>query len=203
LVNARIFLEGGGDSKELQSRCRAGFRKLLESTGFAGRMPALVACGGRTAAFRDFGTQHAKAEPGSFVGLLVDSEDPVDDAEQPWKHLMERDGKAVKPNDAQDEQVFLMTTCMETWIVCDRATLKGHYGASLQDSAFPPLIDLEKRGRAEVQKALERATRNCTNAYAKGQRSFEILGTLDPDALAGHLPSFARMRRILRDKLRS
>ena len=40
-----IYLEGGGESKELHSRCREGFRKLLEKNGFKGNMPRLVACG--------------------------------------------------------------------------------------------------------------------------------------------------------------
>lgn len=59
------------------------------------------------------------------------------------------------------------------------------------------------RARGEVQKALERATQNCSNPYGKGRRSFEILGKLDPDSLEQHLPSFARMRRILTAKLGS
>ena len=36
LVSASIYLEGGGDSKELHIRCREGFRKLLENCGFQG-----------------------------------------------------------------------------------------------------------------------------------------------------------------------
>ena len=36
---------------------------------------------------------------------------------------------------------------------------------------------------------------------AKGKRSFEVLGELDPEALKPHLPSFARMVRILNENL--
>jgi len=43
--------------------------------------------------------------------------------------------------------------------------------------------------------------RNCTNAYRKGDRSFEILGKLSPTALEKHLPSFKRARRILDERL--
>lgn len=69
---------------------------------------------------------------------------------------------------------------------------------------------LRSRCREGFRKLLERcgldtrkfrATRNCKNAYAKGKRSFEILGKLDPDVLAKHLPSFSRVRRILKEKL--
>ena len=42
---------------------------------------------------------------------------------------------------------------------------------------------------------------NCSNAYAKGKRFFEVLGKLDPATLAQHLPSFVRLQRILRSKL--
>lgn len=37
MTDAKLFVEGGGDSKELQARCREGFKKLLENSGFAGR----------------------------------------------------------------------------------------------------------------------------------------------------------------------
>lgn len=66
---------------------------------------------------------------------------------------------------------------------------------------MPPLTDLEERRRDDVQNRLVHATRNCSNAYAKGKRSFEVLEKLDPTTLAQQLPSFARVRRILNDKL--
>ena len=75
LVKAHIYLEGGG-GKDLNARCREGFRKLLESCGFAKRMPKLTACGSRNSAYDDFKTAHAHASGGDYVALLVDSEDP-------------------------------------------------------------------------------------------------------------------------------
>lgn len=70
-----------------------------------------------------------------------------------------------------------------TRIVADRRTLRTHYGAKLQISALPSLEKLESRHRHEIQEQLKHATRNCTNAYAKGQRSFKVLGELSPAAL--------------------
>jgi hypothetical protein len=90
-----------------------------------------------------------------------------------------------------------MTTCMETLIVADRETLAKHYGAGLQKSALPALNNLEGRTRDAIQGALGHATRKCSNAYTKGTRSFEVLALLDPTTLSQHLPSFARVRRIL------
>jgi hypothetical protein len=51
------------------------------------------------------------------------------------------------------------------------------------------------------QDRLAHATRNCTNAYAKGKRSFEVLAKLRPSTLAQYLLSFVRTRRILDQKL--
>ena len=200
MTKGTIFIEGGGDSKELHIRCREGFRKLLEQCGFVGRMPKLVACGGRSAAYGDFVCAHKKANPGSFIALLVDSEDRVADIEAPWTHLFNRD-RWKRPQDTKDEQVLLMTTCMETWIVSDRETLRDHYGNQLQESALPALVDLESRSRDAVQDALVHATRDCSNAYRKGKRSFAILGKLTPATLATHLPSFDRAKKLLYENL--
>jgi hypothetical protein len=63
------------------------------------------------------------------------------------------------------------------------------------------LQDLETRQRHTVQDQLVHATRQCSNAYIKGTRSFEILGKLAPGTLAQHLPSFVRVRRILMGRL--
>jgi hypothetical protein len=200
LVSAKIYIEGGGDSKELNARCRQGFRRLLQSAGFTGRMPRLVACGGRGAAFTDFSTAHANRCAGDYIALLVDSEDPVADTEQPWAHLKVRDNWD-KPAGAHDKQVLLMTTCMETWIVSDRQALQDHYANDLQENALPDLHDMESRARDAVQNALVHATRMCKNAYQKGKRSFEILALLDPRELRKHLPSFVRCVRVLEEKL--
>ena len=136
---------------------------------------------------------------GDYIAMLIDSEDPVIDLERSWDHLQRRD-KWDKPAAAVDEQVLFMTTCMETWIVADQATLKVHYGRKLQANALPSLNDLENQGRHDVQDRLVHATRLCSNAYAKGKRSFEVLCELNPSAL-NSLPSFARAIRILKQKL--
>ncbi|HUT47023.1 MAG TPA: DUF4276 family protein [Sedimentisphaerales bacterium] len=198
-MSARIYIEGGGDSKEHHVRCRQGFRQLLERCGFSGRMPRLVACGGRSAAYSDFKTAH-ESNKAEYVAMLIDSEEPVSDPEKTWDHLMTHDSWQ-KPEVASDEQVLFMTTCMETWIVTDRDTLRQHYGSSLQESVLPSLSALEQSNRQEVQEGLKRATRNCSNAYQKGKRSFEILGKLEPEALERRLLAFQRAKRILNEKL--
>lgn len=196
-----IYLEGGGDSKELHTRCREGFRKLLEKCGYKGTMPRLIACGGREAVFSDFKAAIRNRSPEDFIAMIIDSEDPLVDLEATWNHLLNRD-QWQKPQDASDEQVLFMTTCMETWIICDRETLSTHYGNHLQDSALPPLVSMESRDRRDIQDRLIRATRNCSNRYEKGKRSFEILSKIKPDVLKRYLPSFTRNLEILDEKLK-
>jgi len=199
-VSAHLYIEGA-ESKEDQIRCREGFRKLLEKSGFAGKMPRLSACGSRNSAFDDFKTAFANVKGGHFVAMLIDSEDPVTDADQTWAHLKNRDNWE-KPKGVDNRQVLFMTTCMESWIVADRETLKQHYGHKLQESALPPLTDnLERLGRSDVYEKLATATRECSNAYKKGKRSFVVLGELNVSVLESLLPSFARIKKILSERL--
>lgn len=164
------------------------------------RFPRLIASGSRNTAFSDFTTAHSTASAGVFVAMLIDSEDPVTDIDKPWHHLKTRDNWD-RPPGATDDQVLFMTTCMETWIVADRGALGRHYGARLQHTALPSTVNLEGRDRGVVHDSLVHATRNCKNFYKKGERSFVMVGELDPATLEALLPSFARMKRILARKL--
>lgn len=201
-MSAKIYVEGGGEDASSLSSCREGFRKLLEKAGLKERMPKIVACGGRQSAYKDFVRGH-RAQEADFVGLLVDSEEPMADTEKPWAHLESRPSDPMpRPMDATDEQAMVMATCMETWIVADRAALARVYkGGCLQEGALPPLFDLESRDRHAVQGALEHATRNCGNAYRKGKRSFRTLEEVEPDRIRPHLASFRRMETILEQRL--
>ena len=199
MVNAIIYLEGGGESKELHSRCREGFHKLLEKNGFKGKMPRLKACGSRNSAFNDFRIAHqSKTHP--FIALWIDSEDPVADIEKTWEHLEKRDGWE-KPEKSSNEQVLFMTTSMETLIATDRNALKECFKNNLQESALPPLNNLESKNRKELFDILKHATRNCPSQYEKGKKSFELLGLLDAKTLRQYLPSVERTWRILNNYL--
>ena len=204
-MSAHLYIEGGGNSKEEKIRCRQAFTSLLQKQGFSGRMPRLTACGGRGSAFDDFKTAHASAQTGHFVALLIDSEDPAAIPKDPrqqqtWQHLQQRDGWE-RPAGTSDEQVLLMTTCMETWIAADRSTLRKHYGAGLNENQLPATTNLETRHRHDVQERLERATAATSKPYRKGKRSFDLLAKLNPQALAPLLPSFQRAMTILASNL--
>ena len=204
-MSAYIYLEGGASgagSKYLNTRCQEAFHKLLDRMGFTGRKPRLVACGGRDAVYDRFVIQHSQNAVG-YVGMWIDSEEPITNATATWEHLQNVTTVSpwTQPAGTQDEQVLFMTTCMETWVVTDRAALNEHYGSELQETALPPLVNMESRGRHDIQNSLEHATRNCGNTYEKGKRSFEIFGKLSPAILEQHLPSFVRVKRILNTKL--
>ena len=121
--------------------------------GFKGRKPRLVACGSRGNVFDRFRVAHP-ARGDAYVAMWIDSEEPLNDAQKLWDHL-KRHGGWEKPAGAVDEQVLFMTTCMETWIVADRAALREHYGSSLQEKVLPPMDNLERRSRDDVQERLE------------------------------------------------
>lgn len=203
MTDAKIYVEGGGSSKELQSRCREGFRKLLDvSSKFSGRLPRIIACGSRNSAYSDFSTEFLLKKT-AYVALLVDSEDAVADTNKPWEHLKKRDGWSC-PVGATDDHVFLMTTCMETWIIADRAGLQKFFERHrpcLLKAGLPATENLEAKSRHSVQESLVTATKNCTSPYAKTARSFEALANVNPEVLRLLLPAFARMERLLDEKL--
>ena len=160
-------------------------------------MPKVFPSGGRDSVFRDFKNNIRNAGTGIFIAMLIDSEAPVANIELTWEHLQKQDDWQ-KPSAATDDQVFLMTTCMETWIVADREALRMCFGRNFNKNSLPSMHDLERRTPRDVLNSLRRAT---NNRYAKGEVSFDVIGKLNPDALERHLPSFCRMRRILNHRL--
>ncbi len=203
MVTAEIYAEGGGPPGRMTNiRCREGFTRLLENCGLDAGKFDVIACGGRGRgeAWNDFQDAHTDAPGRYYVALLIDSETPLENVSETWKHLENSDGWQ-KPTDAQDDQVLFMTRCMEAWIVADRATLREQFGQNLQTDDLPELNGLELLSPGNLKDRLERATQLCEDPYSKGRNSFEVLGKLDPDVLEQHLPSFGRARRILNDKL--
>jgi len=200
-VKVRLYIEGGGDRPSDKSKCREGFRKLLERAGFEGRMPSTSACGGRNAAYDSFKTALRTAtQNGEYPVLLVDSEAPVN--QPPWQHLQSPDGWE-QPAGTDDNQAQLLVQCMETWCVADRVALRRFFGDRLRENALPPPNGLEVRDKEAVQGALVNATHDCERqrGYKKGKRSFELLGQLDPAELKKYLPHFVRLCQMLDARL--
>lgn len=51
----KLYVEGGGDSKNLKIQCQEGFRTFLKNIGLK-ENPRIVACGGRNNAYERFRT---------------------------------------------------------------------------------------------------------------------------------------------------
>lgn len=152
----KLYVEGGGDSNELKSRCREGFREFVTKAGVKNR-PRIIACGSRNNAFEDYCTA---IENGEDAMLLVDSEAPVraTNVGKPWDHLKDRDGWQP-PAQAADADCHLMVQVMESWFVADRETLKkctqkGVYGKGAH--SFQILKEIDP---TTVQSASPRAKR--------------------------------------------
>ena len=194
-MSVLLYVEGGGNRAELKSQCRKGFHDLLTRAGFAGRLPRVVACGPRNAAFDRFETALGGAI--DYPVLLVDSEGQVASANQThnpsgaWRHLDSQDGWQ-RPKVAQDDQAQLMVACMETWLAADRSAVVSHF-PGLNRNALPSSVGLESRRKEDVSAALDSATSPSSKGrYDKSRDSFDLLGKVDPVELKRELPHFRR-----------
>ncbi len=219
-----ILVEGGGDGTA-DRECKYAFAKLIEKlfdkeTKFR---PTFIPCGGREQAYKRFKTYHSKKREGEYIAMLIDSEITIDNEKcgsadslvlNAWTHLQEVPLRELgmsampQPTGAQDDQVLFMTTCMETWIVADRDAISAYFHPKplhyINLSSLPSLTELETKDRHTIQKSLETATKDCSNAYKHGEkatRAYKCVGELNPDTLEQHLPNFKRVRSILKQKL--
>lgn len=177
-MKVTVYVEGGGDKRELKSKCRRGFRSFFSKAGLHGGLPKVVACGGRDQAYDRFCTAVAH-QPEDFNVLLVDSEGPVV-ATGPWVHLTQRDGWH-RPAGAGEDSAHLMVQVMESWFLADRDCLARYFGDGFRPSALPAeqraIEDISKEDLAQALQEAPRQSRK--RQYAKGRDSFALLGLLD------------------------
>lgn len=193
LVTVRVYVEGGGDrNKALDTQCRRGFSEFIRKAGLQGRMPRVVACGGRRMAFDRFCTAFENREPEEFVLLLVDSEE-VPLAGSPWGHVLQRAGDGwARPSGASDDSLHLMVQAMEAWFHADPDALATYFGKGFRSASLSRRSNIEEISKAELNRGLEQATRNTPKGrYSKGEHSFEILARIDPAKVSAASPSHA------------
>ena len=199
-MNVKVYAEGGGEAGELRARCRRAFSSFFEKATLAGRMPSVVACGSRKAAFDKFSTALKARNEDDFIVLLVDSEGPVAQGAGPWVHLRARDGW-VRPADATDENAHLMVQCMETWFLADRDNLADYFGRSFNPNALPARAEIEEVAKADLFGGLKNATRQSKKGeYGIGRHSFDILEQSDAAKILRASPHARRLIDTLRDK---
>ena len=216
-MSVTVYVEGGGDSAELKGQCRKGFRALLAKAGFGGRPHRVVACGSRNDAFRDFKIalrKRVERKDDEYPILLVDSEDPVADDNQPdanpsgaWRHLSGPPDHWTRPSGAKDDQAQLMVTTMETWLLADRQALIDYFfpamsGSAISASALLLDADLESYRKKKVVDTLRNTTQPSSKGrYHKGNHSFDLLGKIEPKELKSRLPHFRHFIKTLDARL--
>ena len=199
-MKLKVYVEGGGDGKSLRTRCRQGFSSFFAKADLAGRMPQVVACGGRDSAFDKFCTALRSRKAEEFIVLLVDSEDPVAQGSGPWLHLRTRD-RWTKPDEATDENAHLMVQCMEAWFLADRDGLAAYFGHGFNRNALPGGRDIEDVAKDDVLEGLKNATRQTKKGeYGKGRHSFDMLERIDPANVMAASPHASRLVQIMREK---
>ena len=195
-MSVKVYVEGGGDGRDLKVRCRQGFSTFFRKASLAGRMPRIIACGARDKTYRDFRTELAHAADNDFIVMLVDSEAPVAMGVGPWHHLKNWD----KPAGAADDNAHLMVQCMEAWFLADKDALAKYFGDGFNLNALPGRPDVENISKSNIKNGLKNATKQCKpkGEYHKGRHSFTILAELDPDKVIAASPHAARLVAVLK-----
>ncbi len=199
----RLFVEGGGNNNDaLRTECRQGFATLLRKAGFEGRMPKIIACGGRQNAYEQFCTAFSDGSDADVAMLLVDAEEQVT-VKSPWAHVKARQGDGwEKPTAATDDHLHLMVVCMESWFLADKDTLALFFGQNFRLESLPANPNVEQVSKADVYKGLENATKDTKKGvYGKSVHSFKILAFIDPTKVRSVAPSANRLLEHLGDVL--
>jgi len=180
----KIYLEGGGDrNKALAISLRTAMRTFLQKAGVK-RLPQIVACGGRTEAYKDF--RIALSQKTDAI-LLVDSEGPVDESSC-WAYLKKTVGWE-RPPGATEEQCQLMVQQMESWFLADTQALADFYGQNFHRKSLPTSQSPEAVDRDRLIKALKKASEKTRKGpYHKGNHQCEILERLDPNLVREKCP---------------
>ncbi len=197
----RIYVEGGGDQRSGKASVQEGFSKFLSSLKERARerhiLLYVVACGSRQSAFDAFDIalrQHRDA----FNVLLVDAEGPV--SQSPWKHLRDRDHWSIQG--IPDAHCHLMVHVMEAWAIADLETLRRFYGPGFNQKSIPGQEDVESIPKADLERALVRATRNTQKGeYHKIRHGPKILALADVSKVRNRARHCDRMFKTLSNKI--
>ncbi len=192
MVAVVIFVEGGGDGKHQQIRCREGFHKLLDPMMPRGQRPKINACGSRDEAYKSFKLACENPDAGTCYLLLVDAEEPVASGHGPWQHLSKRDPHWKCPAGVGDDSVHFMAVMTETWLVADPVALADYYGEHFKKGALPKADNLEEVSKKDVMDALESATKPTKKKRYAKSHGWELVGKVSPDAIRKRCKRFGK-----------
>jgi len=199
VVAIKLYIEGGSEGPLFDAWFREAWANFFKAAGLSGRMPRVIRGRGRKRTYDLFRTAVANRAPDTFSLLLVDSEEAVDPNHSEWQHLKHRDGWN-RPENAGDDDAFLMVQVMETWFLADRDALNRYFGQHFNENAFAQWPELESIPKTRVLDALKQATIRCKTRYTKGRVSFELLSALDPSKVERACPHAQRLLNRLRSR---
>lgn len=188
MVTIKIYIEGGGEGKDLDTRFREAWSKFFKAAGLSGQMPRPVRGKGRQNTFDLFCTALENNKGKDLPLLLVDSEGAVENKHTVWQHLKSQDNWD-KPAKGNDDHAYLMVQTMETWLLADLEALRSFFGTNFKPDKIPAWTNLESVSKQTILETLVKATAECgPRQYAKGKVSFEILGKINPEKVAANCP---------------
>jgi hypothetical protein len=199
----RIYVEGGGDQKEIKARFRTAFGNFLREIKNLSRKKRIkwdiIACGGN--ALDDFQIA-LKQHPDAFNVLLVDAEGPLQH-DNPWDHLRQRSEHPwQKPQETEDKNCHLMVEIMENWFLADRNALREYYRKDFQESALPASENIEGVPKKQVLDNLKKATRKTQKGeYHKTRHAPEILEKINPELVQAKAKYCRRLFTVLREHI--
>ncbi len=199
-MKLKIYVEGGGETKNLKTHCRKGFRSFFQQAGIENF--TVTACGSRQTAYKDFGIAVKTVDENTLPILLVDSEAPILDENfgKPWVHLKQRDNWD-RPNQSDESQAHLMVQCMEAWFMADKEALEKFYGKDFHENSLPKRQDIENIDKKDIFSSLKMAAKQTKKAnYDKGAHSFEILKNIAPQKVKDASPWAKRLFQYLENK---
>ena len=177
----RLYVEGGGDNTESKRLFRTGFSEFLSDLNAIARRRrirwSIIACGSREATWENY--RDALADhPDALIILLVDSEGPVQDGQEPYAYLRDHDRWSLEV--AENPRCHLMVQMMEAWFIADIDALRAFYGPEFHDRLLPRQTDVEQIAKNLLSSALDNATRHTKRGkYHKIQHASKLLAKID------------------------
>ena len=178
----RIYIEGGGDSKDTKSALRRGFGEFFDELRQKARGKGIrwniIACGARNQAYSGF-VNSMKNYPSAFSVLLVDSEGAMNFGDCKWTCLKMRDGW----NDcgATEDQCHLMVQTMEAWFLADAVSLSSYYGKHFKSNSIQGYQDVETISKDQIIPILNKAIKGTKKGtYHKIHHGAKLLTKIDP-----------------------
>jgi len=180
----RVYIEGGAEGRSANNDFRRGWKKFLYELhelamerGYQGL--GIIRGQGRADTYRRF-AKYMNEYPDDLCVLLVDSETAVPNNSRVWDIVARREGdKWNRPAWATERHLYLMVHFVETWLITDHAALQRYFKRGFKANVLPT-TNLETRSKAEIDGALEKATRDSPKGPYQHGQAHEIIELVAP-----------------------